>query len=763
MAYRGAIFDVDGVLVDSPHELAWRESFRKLMEGGVARGPRPDQLDARAVHPGGVPAGHGGQAAHGRGPRGPGALRRARRGGPGRAVRAQPSRSRCVRLIEEGRFMAFPDALRFILAVKGAGIRVAAASSSKNAELFLERIRLDTFAAEQRLDYDFIGPGMTLAGAVRRRHLRPRLPQGQARPGHLPHRRPGTRGPPGRLLRGRGRQQWGGGGQGRRHGGAGGGPPRRPGPARRGRRRPGRAHPGRRLAGGAGRGSPGGAAGRGGAAPAAHRAAAERLDAGLRRLRPRPPGAAGGAVRGRQRLLRDPRCPARGSEPTRSTTRAPMSPACTTGSRPRSPGAGSRTRTWCNVPNWLPLAFRVAGGPWFDVAAAEVLEHRLELDLRQGTLTRRLRWQDAKGRRTSMVQRRLVSMKDQHLAGLETTFTAENWSGTLQVRSGLDGRVVNAGVKRYRDLNGRHLAVLHAGEADAETIELQVETNQSHVRVALAARTRLLRDGQAVQADRRLVSEPGFVAHELGVRAGGGAAGDGGEGRRPLHLPGPRHLREPAGRAPGGTGGRRASPSCWPGTRAPGASCGTGSTSSWTAPTSGPRPSCTCTSSTCCRPSRPTPSTWTSACRRAAGTARPTGATSSGTRCSSSRSSTSSGRSLASALLDYRHARLPAARAAAREAGYQGAMFPWQSGSNGREETQQLHLNPKSGRWLPDHSHLQRHVNIAIAYNVWQHYWSPAAPGSCASSAPSCWSRSPGSGPASPPATPRRAATRSSG
>jgi alpha,alpha-trehalase len=49
-------------------------------------------------------------------------------------------------------------------------------------------------------------------------------------------------------------------------------------------------------------------------------------------------------------------------------------------------------------------------------------------------------------------------------------------------------------------------------------------------------------------------------------------------------------------------------------------------------------------------------------------------------------------------------------------------MFPWQSGSNGREETQEVHLNPESGRWLPDHSHLQRHVNIAIAYNVWQHY-----------------------------------------
>src|SRR4051812_31329931 len=34
--FRGAIFDVDGVLVDSPHEAAWRETFRQLMEGDWA-------------------------------------------------------------------------------------------------------------------------------------------------------------------------------------------------------------------------------------------------------------------------------------------------------------------------------------------------------------------------------------------------------------------------------------------------------------------------------------------------------------------------------------------------------------------------------------------------------------------------------------------------------------------------------------------------------------------------------------------------------
>jgi alpha,alpha-trehalase len=73
-------------------------------------------------------------------------------------------------------------------------------------------------------------------------------------------------------------------------------------------------------------------------------------------------------------------------------------------------------------------------------------------------------------------------------------------------------------------------------------------------------------------------------------------------------------------------------------------------------------------------------------------------------------------------LLRYRYRRLPEARWAAREAGYKGAMYPWQSGSDGREESQKLHLNPHSGRWIPDNSQLQRHVDIAVAYNVWHYY-----------------------------------------
>jgi len=73
-------------------------------------------------------------------------------------------------------------------------------------------------------------------------------------------------------------------------------------------------------------------------------------------------------------------------------------------------------------------------------------------------------------------------------------------------------------------------------------------------------------------------------------------------------------------------------------------------------------------------------------------------------------------------LLMYRYRRLDEARAAARAAGCEGAMYPWQSGSDGKEETQVVHLNPNSGKWEPDLSRNQRHVNAAIFYNVWHYY-----------------------------------------
>ncbi len=162
--FRGAIFDVDGVLVDSPHEAAWRDTLTELMEGDWAaiRGQTtwtPGAFTAEVYQ----------QVVSGK-PRMDGALAALEHFGvPDAAARADEyaahKQEKVVELIEAGKFSAYPDALRFLLAVKDAGIAVAAASSSKNAGLFLRQIRLDSFAAAEGLDYAWIEPGLTLLGA----------------------------------------------------------------------------------------------------------------------------------------------------------------------------------------------------------------------------------------------------------------------------------------------------------------------------------------------------------------------------------------------------------------------------------------------------------------------------------------------------------------------------------------------------------------------------------------------------------------------
>ncbi|MFW5743776.1 MAG: beta-phosphoglucomutase family hydrolase [Spirochaetota bacterium] len=79
---------------------------------------------------------------------------------------------------------------------------------------------------------------------------------------------------------------------------------------------------------------------------------------------------------------------------------------------------------------------------------------------------------------------------------------------------------------------------------------------------------------------------------------------------------------------------------------------------------------------------------------------------------------------IAKSHLMYRYRRLDAARELAKEAGYRGAMYPWQSADTGGPESQELHYNPRSGEWDPDLSNLQRHISISIAYDVYTYFYT---------------------------------------
>ena len=123
-----AIFDVDGVLVASPHEQAWREALAGYADSArfttafyqayVAGKPRLD--GARATLEGlGVT----------------GAVARA-------PEYARKKQALIDRLIAEGRFEAFPDAVRFADGLHAAGLRLTLASSSQNVAAMLRRLGL---------------------------------------------------------------------------------------------------------------------------------------------------------------------------------------------------------------------------------------------------------------------------------------------------------------------------------------------------------------------------------------------------------------------------------------------------------------------------------------------------------------------------------------------------------------------------------------------------------------------------------------------
>ncbi len=374
-----------------------------------------------------------------------------------------------------------------------------------------------------------------------------------------------------------------------------------------------------------------------------------------------------------------------------------------------------------NLPNWLLLTFRVDGGEWFSVNAVELLSYRQELDLGKGLLLRDLRFRDREGRETRLSSRRLVHMRQPHLAALETTISAENWSGRLEVRSALDGRVVNAGVERYRELNNKHLEPLETRAFDEEAIFLKVQTNRSEIRVAQAARTRLFRDGELAGVERHTTEEPGYIAQEFGldVEEGGQATVE-----KIIALYTSRdhavsecghEARKAVARAGGFEDLLESHTEAWE--------------HLW----------------------RRFNIEMETPAEQAALVLRvhmfhllqtlslntmdlDVGVPARGLHGEAYRGHIFWDElfvfpflnlrmpEITRGLLEYRYRRLDEARAAARAAGYRGAMYPWQSGSDGREESQKLHLNPLSGRWVADNSHLQRHVNAAIAYNVWQYY-----------------------------------------
>lgn len=371
-----------------------------------------------------------------------------------------------------------------------------------------------------------------------------------------------------------------------------------------------------------------------------------------------------------------------------------------------------------NAPNWLALSFAMAEGPWLGTTELSIEPWGATLDLTEALLVRRYSVSDPAGRTCSVLERRLVSMADPHLAAIEMHIVAENWSGCLEIQAGLNGAVRDDETLEERLIGGLHLDLVDA-YADGDQARVSVRTVQSEIILAEACRARVrggvvttsgscmharatqrfsipVKKGQRIVCEKIValyssrdaaISSPLGAATRAAQRAGdfsqvldahqaawarlwARAAVDVHNETEAIQRLVNLHLFHVLQVASPHVVGRDV------GLGARGLH-GEGYLGHifWDELFVLPMIK-----------------------RRFPTVTR--------------------------SLLSYRARRLDRARDAARELGHRGAMFPWQSASDGRDETPEVLYNPRSGHWIEDRSRYQRHVGLAIAYNFWQYFES---------------------------------------
>jgi trehalose/maltose hydrolase-like predicted phosphorylase len=168
-----------------------------------------------------------------------------------------------------------------------------------------------------------------------------------------------------------------------------------------------------------------------------------------------------------------------------------------------------------NLPNWLVLRLQIEGEEPLDLNNTTVQAYNHTYDIKTACVGREVRLEDRRGRVTRIASRRFVSMSSRHLGALEWTITAENWSGQVSVLSALDGRVRNYGVPRYRQLESRHLNPVTTRPVGQTGIALMVQTRQSRLYVAQAARTLVFQGNEPVGVERQLHQMEDYIHQTL--------------------------------------------------------------------------------------------------------------------------------------------------------------------------------------------------------------------------------------------------------
>ena len=115
-------------------------------------------------------------------------------------------------------------------------------------------------------------------------------------------------------------------------------------------------------------------------------------------------------------------------------------------------------------------------------------------------------------------------MHQPHVLAMQTTIAAENWSGTVEFRSLLDGAVQNTMVERYNSLSSTHLTAAVIDEIGRDSVLLRTRTSQSRIAIAVAARSTVWSGSPEIpeveapaEAQYATVREPDRGGHDIRV------------------------------------------------------------------------------------------------------------------------------------------------------------------------------------------------------------------------------------------------------
>jgi beta-phosphoglucomutase len=144
-----------------------------------------------------------------------------------------------------------------------------------------------------------------------------------------------------------------------------------------------------------------------------------------------------------------------------------------------------------NVPNWLDLV-PYLNGERFRMDRGKVISYKRELDLKTGVLTRKVRWESSGGGVVDMEIERFANLADQHLLGIRWRVSSVDYSGQLEFRAALPGYVSNAG--------WTHWEWIDQGRIGQQEAYLLVRTRDSQISLCEAFHLNLAgADGQVYE------------------------------------------------------------------------------------------------------------------------------------------------------------------------------------------------------------------------------------------------------------------------